>query len=267
MKSDSLKITILPLDINQSDPDSNLRLIEQLVSQPAVKNSNIIVLPELFSTGFIAEKEEIIKYAHSIDGEVLNSIRNLSQKTGAAFSGSFLCNDNNKFYNRAFFIDPEGNETYYDKHHLFSISPESRVLTGGNRQSPIINYMGWNLTMVICYDIRFPVWCRNVNQQFDIMLVPANWPNARKYAWEHLLISRAIENQCYVVGANRSGDDDYGNYDNLSFIFDPWGKTCGNVDLSTGIVSANIERDFINDVRRRLPVVNDADSFKIDVRQ
>ncbi|MDE6351786.1 MAG: nitrilase family protein [Muribaculaceae bacterium] len=264
MDLDSLTITILPLDIKQTDSDANIRLIEQLVSQPVVENSNIIVLPELFSTGFIADKNEIVKYAQPIDGESLNSIRKLSKKTGAAFSGSFLCNDNNQFFNRAFFIEPDGKETYYDKHHLFSISPESRVLTGGVEQSPIINYMGWNITMVICYDIRFPVWCRNVNQQFDIMLVPANWPVVRKYAWEHLLISRAIENQCYVVGANRSGDDIYGNYDNLSFIFDPWGKPCGVVDSENGIITAQTDRNFINDVRRRLPVVNDADSFKLD---
>ncbi|MDE5573333.1 MAG: nitrilase family protein [Muribaculaceae bacterium] len=265
MNLDSLKITIIPLDIKQADPDTNIRQIEQLVSLCGVGKSNIIVLPELFSTGFIADKNEVVKYAQPIDGDVLNSIRQLSKKTGAAFSGSFLCNDNNQFFNRAFFIEPDGNETYYDKHHLFSISSESRILTGGNQQSPIINYMGWNITMVICYDIRFPVWCRNVNQQFDIMLIPANWPNARKYAWEHLLISRAIENQCYVVGANRSGDDDYGNYDNLSFIFDPWGKPCGRIDPTSKLVSACVDREFINDVRRRLPVINDADSFKLDI--
>ncbi|MDE6643830.1 MAG: hypothetical protein K2K27_07000, partial [Muribaculaceae bacterium] len=145
MDLDSLTITILPLDIKQTDSDANIRLIEQLVSQPVVENSNIIVLPELFSTGFIADKNEIVKYAQPIDGESLNSIRKLSKKTGAAFSGSFLCNDNNQFFNRAFFIEPDGKETYYDKHHLFSISPESRVLTGGVEQSPIINYMGWNI--------------------------------------------------------------------------------------------------------------------------
>ena len=258
-----LKTAILPLYIKQTDPQANINEIERLVSLPVLKDTDVIVLPELFSTGFIAEPETILKYAEPTDGPTLNAIRRLSSQTGAAFAGSFICNAGNRFYNRAFFIEPDGKAAYYDKRHLFSVSPESRVLAPGRERSPIVRYKGWTFSMVICYDIRFPVWCRNVGQLYEVLLVPANWPNSRAYAWEHLLIGRAIENQCYIAGANRSGNDDYGNYDNLSFLIDPSGKPCGITDMSTGIITAEFDRDYLEEVRRRLPVDRDAENFNI----
>lgn len=263
MSHSTLKIAIIPLDIKQADPQANICEIERLVSQPVLGGTDVIVLPELFSTGFISEPETIMKYAETTEGYTLGAIKKLASETGAAFAGSFICKVDNRFYNRAFFIEPDGNAAYYDKRHLFSISPESRVLAPGRARCPIVRFRGWTFSMVICYDIRFPVWCRNVGQLYEVLLVPANWPNARAYAWEHLLIGRAIENQCYIAGANRSGDDDYGNYDNLSFIIGPSGKPCGETDPATGIITAVLDRNFIEEMRRRLPVDRDAENFNI----
>ena len=162
-----IKTAILPLYIKQTDPQANINEIERLVSLPVLKDTDVIVLPELFSTGFIAEPETILKYAEPTDGPTLNAIRRLSSQTGAAFAGSFICNAGNRFYNRAFFIEPDGKAAYYDKRHLFSVSPESRVLAPGRERSPIVRYKGWTFSMVICYDIRFPVWCRNVGQLYE----------------------------------------------------------------------------------------------------
>lgn len=258
----NLKVASIPLDIVWCNPEANLRKVEETV-ETLPDDTDIIVLPELFSTGFISDPEVIVEFSETTGGETLTRLRKLAKKKNAAVSGSMLVRDHSHCYNRAFFIEPSGDEMFYDKRHLFSVSPESKVLTPGKERCPIIRFRGWNISMVICYDIRFPVWCRNVGFLYEVLLVPANWPLARDYAWKHLLIGRSIENQAYIVGCNRSGDDDYGTYDNLSYIFDPMGKAVHQTDVSTGVLTASLDHEYLESVRRRLPVGNDAENFCI----
>lgn len=207
----------------------------------------------------------------------LAAVKLWSSRFNMAIAGSFLASIGSKIVNRGFFVEPSGETTFYDKHHLFCLSAESRLFTQGVENPPVIRFRGWNISMIVCYDLRFPVWCRNSGQRYDILLVPANWASARSYAWRHLLIARAIENQAVVVGANRSGHDDYGDYDHQSFIFDPMGKelapsatkhTGDASGLETaiapdGFIYAGYDMTQMSKIRSYLPVGNDADRFSI----
>ena len=253
-----LKIAIISTDIVPENPEANLSELESALAGMDRK-VDVVVLPELFSTGFVSDPQRIEALAEPLSGNTLKRLHSLASKYSCAISGSFLCKIANMVVNRAFFVEPGGDETFYDKHHLFSLSPEKNLLKSGVQACPIIRFRGWNLSMIVCYDLRFPAWCRNVGNAYDVLLVPANWPQVRSYAWKHLLIARAIENQAYVVGANRSGNDNYGCYDGLSFVFGPTGENVGenigNITYATAIPKS------VEDIRRRLPVINDADSY------
>lgn len=262
MQPTNLNVAAIPFDIAWCNRDENLTSVEKIISR-LNSDTDVIVLPELFATGFVYDPDTLHEIAETSTGVIMTTVRQWAKKYNAAIAGSFLCRVGSSIYNRAFFIEPGGDEVVYDKRHLFCISPESRLLSPGNERCPVIRFRGWNIAMVICYDIRFPVWCRNVGSLYDVLLVPANWPEARSYAWKHLLIARAIENQAYIVGANRAGTDPYGNYDNLSFIFDPTGLPVGDTDNKCGYVTASFSHDKLTELRRRLPVGNDAENFNI----
>lgn len=264
MLNRDLKIAAIPLNIVWGDKEENMQATEFAMSQLA-PGTDIAVLPELFSTGFMHEPDSLGRMAEPITGETMTRILALAQKYNCAIAGSFLCAVGGVYTNRAFFAEPSGELTYYDKRHLFSLSPETTIYSAGDRRSPIVRFRGWNIAMIICYDLRFPAWCRNVEQQYDILLVPANWPKARGYAWRQLLIARAIENQAYIVGADRSGADDYGVYDDLTFIFDPMGQSIGQPVGKSGIIYAEISKSELEKVRTRLPFGADADAFKIEI--
>jgi len=257
--TDYLRVAALPLDIQRADKKSNIAAVET-----AFKNlpeyCDIVVLPELFSTGYIEDANMMKELAEPVQGPTINAIRHLAATHSVAIAGSFLAQDERRLCNRAFLIEPNSDETYYDKHHLFSLSDETNIFSRGERHIPVIRFRGWNVAMIICYDLRFPAWCRCRSNSYDILLVPANWPQARGYAWEHLLIARAIENQCCVVGANRGGSDKYGVYDNLTFIFDSHGMQTGT--RHGPFVMADFSRQEQNDFRCRFPVANDADNFE-----
>ncbi len=264
MLNQDLKIAAIPLNIVWGDKEENMQATELAMSQ-LPQGTDIAVLPELFSTGFMPEPDSLGRMAEPTTGQTMNRILNLARKYNCAISGSFLCVVGGVYTNRAFFAEPSGELTCYDKRHLFSLSPETTLYSAGDRLSPIVRFRGWNIAMIICYDLRFPAWCRNVGQQYDILLVPANWPHARGYAWRHLLIARAIENQAYVVGTDRSGADDYGVYDDLTFIIDPMGEPVGKPIGKSGIILADISKNILEKVRTRLPFGADADTFKIEM--
>ncbi len=257
-----IKIAVCPLDIVWSNFEANLRIVEKTLST-LHPDTDILVLPELFTTGFIQDLQIIEDLAAHYD-ESLKCILNWSRQFNLAIAGSILAKEDGRIINRGFFIEPSGETTFYDKRHLFCLSPEATLFSAGNQLPPVVRFRGWNISMVICYDLRFPVWCRNKSNRYDILLVPANWPSSRKYAWEHLLIARAIENQCLIVGANRSGSDDYGIYDNLSYVFDAAGQNVSpeNKD-SNGLFYVRYFRDELLKLRKRLPVGNDADNFTL----
>lgn len=258
-----LKIVALPLDIVWADVDENLYSVEKILPE-VDKDTDILVLPELFSTGFIATRDSLYQLAENFaDSKTLKKLRLWAAKFNFAICGSLLVKKGDEFFNRGFFIEPSGEETFYDKKHLFGQSTEASNFTAGKMPVPVVRFRGWNVAMAICYDLRFPVWLRNVDNRYDVMLLPANWPVKRDYAWKQLLIARAIENQSFVVGANRSGKDDGGEYDGLTYIFDYLGRPIGEV-RDRGLVYAVCDHEKLNAFRDNFPVYKDADKFSFD---
>jgi predicted amidohydrolase len=257
-----LNVAVLPINIIPGDRDENLYTVTQLIGKVS-RDADVVVLPELFSTGFIADAVLMRKLADSADSQLtLNFLRDIARQRNVAVCGSLLWRNDKQYTNRCFFIEPSGETSYYDKHHLFTLSKEPKILTAGVGQSPVVRYRGWNIAMAVCYDVRFPVWLRNAGARYDLLIVPANWPSQRGYDWEHLLIARAIENQVCVIGANRSGEDDFGSYTDNSFIFDHRGRNVGSTD-DNGIVSATFSLEKIERYRAAFPVLSDADPFTL----
>ncbi|MDE6207518.1 MAG: nitrilase family protein [Muribaculaceae bacterium] len=260
--SDRLRVALLPLDIKWAEKETNLAAVARAFEH-LPESTDIVVLPELFSTGYADDIDAMQALAERNTQSTIDFIKNLANKYTVAIAGSFLASTPPKIYNRGFFIEPSGEETYYDKRHLFSVSAESHILAPGDRRMPSVRFRGWNISMIVCYDLRFPVWCRARRNEYDLLLVPANWPQARGYAFEHLLIARAIENQCYVAGANRGGQDTYGLYDGLTQIYDYRGMPIGNSDGNSPFVTADLSRHNIDDFRTKFPVADDADDFNL----
>lgn len=261
--TDRLRVAVLPLDIAQSDKEANLKAVEAaLASLP--QGTDIAVLPELFTTGYVADEEALAALAERNTQSTVDRVRAWAARHECAFCGSFLASTPPHIYNRAFFIEPNGDETFYDKAHLFSVSSESRLLTPGTDAPKAVRFRGWNVAMIVCYDLRFPVWCRNRNLDYDIMLVPANWPQAREYAWTHLLIARAIENQAPIVGADRGGEDPYGIYDGMTRFFNALGRPVGGPAApDSPWFVADFYKGDLHDYRRKFPVADDADPYTV----
>lgn len=261
MTDRTLKVALISLNIAQNDPHSNLTNTERLLQQ-VKPGTDLVLLPELFSTGYCNSLDTMQEQAETISGRTVTTLKQWASRFNCAIAGSFLCRVGDSFFNRGFFIEPGGDETYYDKRHLFSLSHENELYTNGTEPFRPVRFRGWNISLIVCYDLRFPVWCRNTDGAYDLLIVPANWGKARRYAWEHLLIARAIENQAYVIGINRSGTDDYGQYDDTSIVVDPKGglvETIGN----TSILHATLHKQKIDEIRTYLPALNDADSFTV----
>lgn len=218
-----LKISIVQTDIAWENKQENLRMLREKLH--ALRGTTeIVVLPEMFSTGFTMKSREL---AEPVSGITVRILKELAADFQLALCGSFICSERSNYYNRAFFITPEGEEFYYDKRHLFRMGNEAEYFSAGNNKL-IISYRGWNICLLVCYDLRFPVWSRNVNNEYDLLIYMASWPQARRLAWDTLLCARALENMCYVCGVNRIGVD--GNkliYNGGSVVFSPKGEPLG----------------------------------------
>lgn len=267
MISSPLTIAIVPLNIAPADRDANLRAVEKAISElrPGV---DVVVLPELFSTGFVAEPEVYNRLAETDGGPTMTRLRQLAAANRLAIAGSFLGRNDNgtEVYNRGFFIEPSGETAYVNKRHLFHVSPEAKILTGGQTPYPVVRFRGWNIALGICYDLRFPVWCRNTMNHgryaYDVFLLPANWPQSRAVALESLSQARAIENQAYMVVANRSGSDEYGDYDGLTFAWDYIGTRMATAQASETIYITT-DPEGLTKLRDYMPAGLDSDSFTI----
>ncbi|MDE7389142.1 MAG: nitrilase family protein [Muribaculaceae bacterium] len=263
----SLNIAVIPLAIRWANRNANFAAVEEAFAHLR-HGTDLAVLPELFSTGFIPDLDVLSREAEPSDGPAMQLIARLAARHRVAIAGSFLARDAADpaaIFNRAFLMEPSGEVTFYDKRHLFSLSPESTLLRGGSAHIPVVRFRGWNIALAVCYDLRFPVWCRNTSMAYDIILFPSNWPQSRAYAFEHLLIARAIENQAWVVGADCSGTDDFGCYDGMSLIADHEGRVVARstADAPTDIVYATADRNALTTWRNRLPVWRAADEFQI----
>ncbi len=264
MQSSDLKVCLFPMDIKWGDKASNLDTLKQ-----AIKNvhpqTDLLILPETFSTGFPSgkDKEEVRPLAERNTGATIDLLKELAKENKMAIAGSFIADSGGSLYNRAFFIEPSGDELFEDKHHLFTMAGEDRVFSRGYQRMKV-RYRGWNLAMVICYDIRFPVWCRNFDNEYDALIVVANWPDVRVGAWNALLPARAIENEAYVCAVNCKGTDSAGfTYDGASGVYDFKGKDVSVKIEPDDFVYATLSRERLDNFRAKFPAWRDADPFRI----
>jgi predicted amidohydrolase len=256
-----LKISLVQSSIFWEDKNRNLEYYGNLLKTLSGK-SDLAVLPEMFSTGFSMHSRHL---AETDAGRTIQTVHSWAQAYHFAVCGSYLAKDDDSenIFNRGFFITPEGDAYFYDKRHLFRMGEENEQFTAGNRIA-IIPYKGWNIRLIICYDLRFPVWTRNRKNEYDLLVCPANWPAARANVWETLLKARALENQCYVGGVNRIGEDGIAvSYKGDSVLIDFKGKAMCEVGQNTESVCTEVIRmDTLNDFREKFPVWKDADDFE-----
>ena len=248
-----MKITILQRDIEWANPSVNINRADEAIDRNP--GSDIYVLPEMFSTGFCTNPEGI---AESDNSETLQWLKRKAAAIDAAIAGSVAVTKDGKFYNRFYFVKPDGSVTHYDKKHLFTYGGEHKCFTAGNERV-VVEFRGVRILLEICYDLRFPVWARN-RGDYDMILYVASWPTPRVSAWSALLVARAIENQCYVAGGNRVGNDPACQYCGGSVVIDPYGKTIAAcTDNLECEATATIDIEALEAFRAKFPVLNDAD--------
>lgn len=257
--ADTLLISFIQSPLVWENPNANRTFFEKQIAK--MKKSDLILLPEMFTSGFTMNTQLV---AETMDGETVRWMRALAKKIKAAICGSVVISENKKFYNRFIWVSPNGELFTYDKRHLFSMAEEHKNYSAGTEKI-IIHYKGWKICPLICYDLRFPVWSRNVNNTYDLLLYTANWPKPRVEAWSKLLEARAIENQCYVMGVNRTGKDGLKKkYTGHSAVIDPKGKKISKTkpnQLSAETVKISLKE--LNDYRKKFPLTSDADRFEL----
>jgi omega-amidase len=254
----NLKVVIIQTPLHWENIDKNIEMFSGKLDKIKAK-SDLIVLPEMFTTGFTMNAEE---FAEDMKGKAVMFMKQYSKKLNAYICGSVIIKSGMKFFNRLILCSPEGKIEYYDKRHLFSMGKEDLVYTKGKKHL-ISNIRGWRVAFFICYDLRFPVWCRNRNN-YDLAVFSANWPKERNYYWKNLLLARAIENQSYIAGVNGTGNDGNGYaLSGDSAVIDPYGKYVLDAKEKKGIFSAELDKNILETFRGKFPVYKDADKFKI----
>jgi len=250
-----MRIHIFQHDIVWASPAENCkRLEQQMLSAP---KGDIYVLTEMFSTGFATEPQGIAEK----DGASLSWMKQMAAKLDAAVAGSIATEIDGRYYNRFYFVKPDGEVKHYDKHHLFTYGGEDKRFTRGEERV-VVEWRGVRFLLLVCYDLRFPVFSRN-RGDYDAILYVASWPTPRVEAWSALLRARAIENQCYVAGVNRVGVDPSCEYCGGSAIISPYGKTLAACeDGKECIATAKIDMQELEAFRQKFPVLNDSDEFQ-----
>lgn len=262
MSEDMLTVGVLAMDIVWADKEANMQTVREYVRRYG-RDLDLLVLPELFTTAFAQDIDVLPNVAEDDNGPTMSELRELSHEYDIAIGGSYLARVGERFYNRGFIVLPDGSSAFYNKRHLFGLSAESRLFTAGEDFPTVVTFKGWRIALIVCYDLRFPVWCRRGDGscQYDLMMVVANWPVSRSYAWEHLLIARAIENQAVVVGADRSGRDDFGDYDGMTHIYDCTGHEVELTACDSCLTVTRVSYSHLTEMRRRWPMADDADRF------
>lgn len=250
-----LTVTLIQTELLWEDIPANLAMLDRKIDGVAEK-TDVIILPEMFSTGFTMNAE---KLAESMDGVAVSWIAVKAKQKNAHIVGSAIIEEDQKYFNRLLWAKPDGEILTYDKKHLFRMAGEHRVFSAGNALLTV-EVNGWKIRPFICYDLRFPVWCRNIDNSYDAAIYIANWPARRAPHWTLLLAARAVENQCYVIGVNRVGEDGNGfPYSGDSSIIDPRGHLLfSKADVSC-IYTAKLNYDRIKEYRETFAVWQDAD--------
>jgi len=259
MKCNELSVTIIQTDLIWENKNENLKHFDHLIDG-IKENTDLIILPEMFTTGFSMNTTELFD---TTQGETLKWLQVKSKSKNAAITGSIIIKENEEFYNRLFFVEPNGEYVTYDKKHTFTLAKEHEHYTAGTEKL-IVDYKGWKICPLICYDLRFPVWARNT-EDYDLLIYVANWPEKRVAAWDALLKARAIENMCYCIGVNRIGTD--GNdfpYVGHSAIYDEVGKRLSTEAFEeTFIETKTLSIEKLETTRKKLGFLIDRDQFQL----
>lgn len=289
-----LTISLIQADLNWEDKAANLKMFEEKINAIEEK-TEIVILPEMFSTGFSMRASEL---AEEMDGETIEWMKRISTQKKIILTGSLILEEKGNYYNRLVWMLPGGQYGYYDKRHLFAYAGEDKYYTAGNKRF-MGSVKGWKINLQVCYDLRFPVWSRsqvhnnsamtrlplksgnevkqsgessagsdpasqNLQPEYDLLVYVANWPDRRSIAWKTLLQARAIENQCYVAGVNRVGKDALNNnYTGDSMIVDPLGEIIYQKKDEEDVFTCSLDKLHLDTIRQKLPFWKDGDNFNI----
>lgn len=257
MAANTLNIALIQSHLLWENPEANRKVFSEKINKIS-KEVDIIVLPEMFTTGFTMTPEHIDK---TESGKTLDWLKSEAAKNNAALIGSTVYQEEDKFYNRLFFVQPNGAVNQYDKKHTFTLAGEDKVYQAG-KSKLIVTYKGFKIYPLICYDLRFPVWARNV-EDYDVLLYVANWPKPRIEAWDTLLKARAIENMSYCIGVNRIGLDGLGyEYVGHSAVYDVLGKQVAFSEKEA-IIEVSLSKKHIRLYREKLKFLQDRDTFSL----
>jgi predicted amidohydrolase len=274
----SLTITLIQTNLHWENKKANLDMLSKKIESIKEK-AEVIILPEMFNTGF-SMKPEIL--AEDPNGETVQWMKKIAAEKKVILTGSIMIKDSsteaqndNNYFNRLIWMLPNDEYGIYDKRHLFAYGNEHTHFNAGNKRL-IASVKGWKINLQVCYDLRFPVWSRQstlssgegpgVRSEYDLLIYVANWPEQRIHAWKTLLTARAIENQCYVVGVNRLGDDGNGIYHSgESMIIDPLGEILYHKKDTEDIFTYTLQKERLTEIRNKFPFLNDADSFNINI--
>lgn len=253
-----MKIALIQSSLVWESPSDNRINLEAKISE--IKASvDLIVLPEMFSTGFSMNAS---KMAETMQGETVLWMQTLAKSQNCAIAGSLIISEEDKFYNRLLFVFPTGEIQYYDKRHLFTLAGEDKIYTAGSKKQ-IIEYEGWKICLQVCYDLRFPVFVRNV-ENYDLLLYVANWPKVRINAWDILLKARAVENLSYTIGVNRIGvDANNHEYNGHSQVVDYLGNYILEPQENEGVFIVELNKNNMHETRKKMDFLRDKDRFEI----
>jgi predicted amidohydrolase len=254
-----LRVTIVQTFLHWENIAENLKHFDVLLEN--VSETDLIVLPEMFTTGFSMNTKD---FAENMKGSAVQWMQQKASSKNAVLTGSVMIRENGKTFNRLLWVSPDGNVQHYDKRHLFRMGNEhEHYTTGGGKIFPELK--GWKICPLICYDLRFPVWARNQSPHYDVLLYVANWPEARRHPWKTLLTARAIENQSYVIGVNRIGTDAREiAHAGDSCVCDPTGHWISNtVPYKESVETVLLSRKELDQFREKFPVLLDGDAFTI----
>ncbi|MFV5687585.1 amidohydrolase [Flavobacterium sp. ZT3R25] len=253
-----MKTALIQSSLYWENPKANRNYFEEKI-KAIDENVDLIVLPEMFTSGFTMSPGNV---AETMQGETVTWLKVLAKAQNTAITGSLVIEENNNFYNRIVFVFPSGEIQFYDKKHLFTLAGEDKVYTSGT-QKIIVDYLDWKICLQVCYDLRFPVFSRN-SEDYDLLIYVASWPKIRINAWDALLKARAIENMCYVIGVNRIGEDNNGyEYSGHSQVVDFLGNYSVEPVESESIFYAELSKEKILQTRQKLGFLNDRDVFEI----
>jgi predicted amidohydrolase len=258
-----LTVTTIQTALHWEDVTANLEMLEKKISTVNGK-TEIIILPEMFSTGFSMKPQQL---AEAMDGATLQWMKRIAVEQKIILTGSVIIKESGAFFNRLIWMLPNGQYGIYDKRHLFAYAGEHNNYTAGNKRF-IASVKGWKINLQVCYDLRFPVWARQQpvtdEPEYDVLIYVANWPEKRMTAWVTLLRARAIENQCYVIGVNRVGNDGNNIYHSgESMIVDPMGDIIYYKKDAEDIFTTTLDKNHLQSVREKIPFLKDADHFMI----